>query len=373
MASLFWLKSRKVYIVRWRGLDGKPHQRAATADKRIAGRIALKIESDLALRREGVIDPYLEAIALAEGADVVDHLRAFAAGLEGHGAGAEHVRRTTRFVALALEACGIRRAADLDAGKLQGHFADLARSGLGARARNARLGAVKQFGRWLYRTGRTRTERTAALGRANVAADRRRERRALADEEIERLLATTEISPAIEGMTGPDRALLYRLALGTGLRASEIRTLTIGAFDLDGSPPTVTVEAAYSKHRRRDVQPMRRDLAERLRPHLARYGPDDRPFPVPTRVAEALARDLEAAGIERVDRSGRVVDFHALRHTFISGLARAGVTPAVAKALARHGSISLTMDHYTHTVIGDLGRALEQAAPQRTQKGKRHA
>ena len=54
------------------------------------------------------------------------------------------------------------------------------------------------------------------------------------------------------------------------------------------------------------------------------------------------------------------MDFHALRHTFITRLARSGVAPAVAKSLARHSTITLTMDHYTHTLIGDERAALDR-------------
>jgi len=60
------------------------------------------------------------------------------------------------------------------------------------------------------------------------------------------------------------------------------------------------------------------------------------------------------------DGSGRVVDFHAPRHTFITRLARSGVVPAVAKSLARHSTIVLTMDHYTHTLMGDERAALDR-------------
>ena len=61
-----------------------------------------------------------------------------------------------------------------------------------------------------------------------------------------------------------------------------------------------------------------------------------------------------------VDASGRVVDFHALRHTFITRLARSGITPAVAKSLARHSTIVLTMDYYTHVLIEDERAALDR-------------
>ncbi|UCF16598.1 MAG: tyrosine-type recombinase/integrase [Phycisphaerales bacterium] len=56
------------------------------------------------------------------------------------------------------------------------------------------------------------------------------------------------------------------------------------------------------------------------------------------------------AQIEYTDASGRDIDFHALRHSFISHLALAGVHPAVAQKLARHSSIELTMRYYTHVL-----------------------
>ena len=58
------------------------------------------------------------------------------------------------------------------------------------------------------------------------------------------------------------------------------------------------------------------------------------------------------------DDGERVLDFHALRHTFITNLARGGVHPKVAQQLARHSTITLTMDRYSHTVIGELSDAL---------------
>jgi len=64
--------------------------------------------------------------------------------------------------------------------------------------------------------------------------------------------------------------------------------------------------------------------------------------------------DLTAADIDYEDNSGRFADFHALRHTFISNLARAGVHPRNAEALARHSTIDLRMNVYTHVAMGDL-------------------
>ena len=159
-------------------------------------------------------------------------------------------------------------------------------------------------------------------------------------------------------MTGPERALLYRLALTTGLRANELRSLTRTSFRLDADSPTVTVAAAYSKHRREDVIQLRQDVADALRAHLVLKGPAASAFNVPAKPAKMLRADLAAAGIPYRDDSRRVADFHGLRHTFITNLARSGVHPRVAQTLARHSTITLTMDRYTHTLVEDERTAL---------------
>ncbi|MBN1808600.1 MAG: tyrosine-type recombinase/integrase [Planctomycetes bacterium] len=71
-----------------------------------------------------------------------------------------------------------------------------------------------------------------------------------------------------------------------------------------------------------------------------------------------MRADLEAAGVPYADGAGKIADFHSLRHTFISNLVAGGVHPKVAQTLARHSSITLTMDHYTHVAIGGLVSAL---------------
>ena len=182
-----------------------------------------------------------------------------------------------------------------------------------------------------------------------------------------------------------DRAMLYRLAAETGLRAGELASLTPMNFLLaDMDKAAVKVSAAYSKHRRDDLVPLRRDFAQAVVAFLEGRPADVPLFTVPHRTADMLWSDLEMARQawlkearmpqereERektyfcvpVDSSNHVVDFHALRHTFITRLARSGATPAVAKSLARHSTITLTMDHYTHTLIGDERAALDCLSP----------
>jgi hypothetical protein len=70
--------------------------------------------------------------------------------------------------------------------------------------------------------------------------------------------------------------------------------------------------------------------------------------------------DPDTPGIPYTDADGRVFDFHALRHQFISNLAAAGVHPKVAQALARHSTITLTMNRYTHLGLHNEAAALDK-------------
>jgi len=69
-------------------------------------------------------------------------------------------------------------------------------------------------------------------------------------------------------------------------------------------------------------------------------------------------RRSESGFLTYRDASGRVLDFHAFRHTFITNLARGGAHPKQAQDLARHSDINLTMSRYSHTLIADRAAAL---------------
>jgi len=59
------------------------------------------------------------------------------------------------------------------------------------------------------------------------------------------------------------------------------------------------------------------------------------------------------------DPDGLYADFHSLRHWFITGLARASVSPKMAQTLARHSDIRLTLGVYTHSELTDRTAANE--------------
>jgi len=108
-----------------------------------------------------------------------------------------------------------------------------------------------------------------------------------------------------------------------------------------------------------------RDAEEGLSAHLQRA--DEEPQntaempPDLGRVVAAWSHIPEAvkAGIEYRDAGGRVADFHALRHTYISRLVRSGANVKVAQELARHSTPTLTLGRYAHVQLVDQTRALD--------------
>ena len=200
----------------------------------------------------------------------------------------------------------------------------------------------------------------AHLTSQNPDADRRHERRALPPEELARLIQAAASGPVVLKTSGPDRAALYLVALGTGFRANELRSLTPEAFRLDDDPPTVTVVAAYSKRRRDDVQPIRPDLADALRPWLASRAPGKPVWGKLTKHTNILIQsDLARAGIPYRDGADRVADFHALRHSYVTALAMSSAPVKVVQTLARHSTPTLTLGIYAHVGLYDQTSALD--------------
>jgi hypothetical protein len=97
----------------------------------------------------------------------------------------------------------------------------------GAATLNHYVRSVRTFTRWLVRDRRTGDDPLAGLSGVNASTDVRHARRPLSPEELGRLLQAALDSPAtFRGLSGRDRHFLYLTACGTGLRASELASLT---------------------------------------------------------------------------------------------------------------------------------------------------
>ena len=202
--------------------------------------------------------------------------------------------------------------------------------------------------------------------KGNVRVDRRHDRRDLKPEELERLLAAAKASGRVHrGLTGEDRYWLYLAGCATGFRRCELASLTPDSFDLAGDRPTVTVGAAYDKRRRRALRRLPRPLAAGLAEYLR-----GKPAGVPVwpgtwtdRSAGMLKADLADASIpyKVAGPDGPLfADFHALRHTYLTMVGRAGASPKDHQSLARHGDVRLTLGVYSHADENVLGEVLDR-------------
>jgi len=76
-----------------------------------------------------------------------------------------------------------------------------------------------------------------------------------------------------------------------------------------------------------------------------------------------LQRDLEARGIDYQTPDGLFLDFHALRHPFLTGMGYHAQSFADLQALARHSknSAAITM-RYAHSQQAAMRKAIESAS-----------
>ncbi len=366
-------------------VNGKPQPVSLCDDEEAAETMLTALKQRAKRIKRGDIDPFEDH----RERPLADHVTDFRTFLESKGNTAAHVVLTLQRITSAFDGCKFKKLTDLNAGRVGGWLADRRKpktdkegdaiAGLSIASSNHHLAAVKSFGNWLVRDRRWPENPFAHLSRLNGRADIRHERRALTPKELGGLIGAVEQSgETYRELDGSTRAMLYRIAVTTGLRASELASLTPASFDLAADVPTVTLEAAYSKHRREDVLPLHPDLVTRLRQWLSereRAQDDQRavlafdraanvkperlfPGTWSERAFKMLRNDLEAAAIPYVTDDG-IADFHSLRHTFISNLAASGVHPKLAQQLARHSTITLTMDRYTHVGLLDMNSALE--------------
>jgi integrase len=222
------------------------------------------------------------------------------------------------------------------------------------------LGKAREFFAWLVSKGYAYANPAAGLTAYSdqvIQANRQRARRALTLEEQITLVTGTAALPRRWNMDGAERALLYRLVLRTGLRAYEARTLRVASFNF--FTKQMTVMARDAKASREDVLPIADELIPLLRTHFTGKLPQAAAFSPLSEFSfcEMLREDLTALHIPYQDQLGRFADFHALRHTYGTDLAKL-VMPAIHQRLMRHASIVTTMKFYTHLDEQDKAAAV---------------
>jgi integrase len=313
--------------------------RDETAARQVLANLTRKAE----LVRSNVMTAAEAAIGDHQARPLADHFAAFDEHHRAKGVTKIHREDTGRYLKRLAADCAFGTLADLRRETLERWLAQRTAEGMSARTRNAYRNALVSFCNWCIEANRLAVNPFDAVPKANEKADPRRQRRAMAEAELVKLLAVARERPLLEALTvrkgprkgeryanvrtqvrdrlnllGRERALIYKTLVLTGLRKGELASLTVAHLRLDDAVPYLTLDAADEKNREGNDIPLRDDLAVDLRDWLAeklrglqaearqagasipaRLPPDTRLFDVPARLVKILDRDLVFAGIAR--------------------------------------------------------------------------
>jgi len=342
------------WTMRFMGADGRERKRSTgTTDRRDAEAILAQALQREARVRQGLEAPGAQRMADQLARPLREHLAEYLEAFErqeSRTAGTMRVRRSILGTFVRLSRSILRRdpmLRDLDSELIERVMHRRIEEGRSARTANTQRQYILAFAKWASDDGRADFSRLRTVKRRKEDLDRRRERRALTAAEEFALLEAA----------GP-RRLVYHLALSTGLRKNEIRSLAWADLDLENGIGTVR-NTKVGRSEDFNIMP---DLVAELsaaRPMLVGTNARKVFDSVPTH--RTFRRDLERAAIAERDERGQVIDFHALRGTLGTRLAAAGVAPQVAKGIMRHSDYRTTVKHYHHLTLHDQRQALEMA------------
>lgn len=235
---------------------------------------------------------------------------------------------------------------------------------------NNYLRAFQSFCLFMEQEGITvRTIR--GIRRQHVQLDIRNQGIPFSDEQLILLIDAARNGPPYMGIDGVDLALTFFVASVSGLRANELRLLRMAKLRLVDPPFGVTAACTASKNHKEEFVPFARPVAEFIHSHLCGKLPAALALrvPPPHHESECIKFYLKLAGIpdcvERVEKGHKIrernLNFHSLRRTFVTRLARnPRLPPKIVQVLARHSKIDLTMNVYAQ-ITKEQGQLASEA------------
>ena len=303
-----------------------------TSDKQVAQRKLQDIIKDAELERAGIIAPKVQRHSAAR--PMSEHLADFIEDLDALGRSPVYIRLIKARNRRLFQDCGWHFAKDITSDQFIAWRAQ--QEDLSAKTLNEYLNAASALLNWMVKQERIVANPLIHVSKVNLKGQQQR-RRALTDEELQKLL----------GASGA-RRLLYLTASYTGLRQNELRQLCWGDVHLSAEKPFIKARASTTKNGREAIIPVHPELAEELADIMPKKATEDTPvFDIGSNPTRIFLRDLDKAGITRIDGLNRKVDFHSLRYTFCTMLAKHGTSQRMAQELMRHSDPHLTAQIYT--------------------------
>ncbi|WP_417850278.1 tyrosine-type recombinase/integrase [Thalassoglobus sp.] len=361
MASIFKRKQKKnqPYWIQYTDYEGKRKTKKGFTDKALTEQLASKLETEAMLRKTGIVDVEQEKLAEKKRSPLDQLIKKFEKTLSERSD--EYVKRTMFRLNRIVDGCEFKTLGDINEEAVTEFLKEIREDqNLAPRTYNHYIQAIDRFCNWCVKSKRLASNPLVGIERLNADLDIRHPRRALSETEFAMLVKSARESDCrVNGYRGEERARVYITSYMTGLRRKELGSLTKQSFNLASNPPTVTVEAANSKHRKQDVLPLHPEFVQLLTSWLKGFKPKQKLFPdlEKKRTWLMVKKDLERVGIPYRNEHG-IADFHAAgRHTHITELLRNGASLPEAQQLARHSDIKQTMK-YTHIGIEDQAKAV---------------
>ncbi len=350
-------KRGKIWYYRFVDADGVRQERKGCADKRKTEEIARHVESEAASVKAGLVDPRDVARRDHARKPIEVHLAAYEEHLKATDKTARHVKQAMQQARDLASASGVNRLTDLDGERVQAALANLKAGGSSHWTCNHYRKSLKAFTKWCVQSGRLAFDPLFGVVGFNPEEDVRRDRRTLSADEQMRLIQAAHDGPVWRGLTGPVRAICYRLIFGTGLRHQEIASLKPESFDFDSSPARLRLQVKDSKNRKGADMVIPDDVAEDLRLIVAALPRGSAVFPLKkTTGSKMIQADLKRAGIPFVDEAGKQFDFHSTRAQYATTLDATGATLRTMQTLMRHSTPTLTA-RYIKPRTSDLEQA----------------
>lgn len=295
---------------------------------------------------------------------IADRLLEFASMLRARERTPAWIRRVESRARETLAESGARTLGEINGDAVERATKARRDRGASAREANHRLQACKEFTRWAVASGLLSVDPLARLRPLNARLDPRHVRRALRYEELRALVQAAHDGAVFRGVSGPVRALAWRLAAQAGLRVGEIFALQVRDLEFDGPGGAVlVVRPEIAKNRTEARLPLASELAADLAPFTRGKLPLASLLNLPKAFKDHAPRwlrhDLASAQLEYRDECGRVADVHALRSAFVTSLVRSGANVKALQALARHSDARLSVGLYARLSGSDERDAIE--------------
>ncbi len=307
-----------------------------TSSKRVARKLLEEIIQEKELERAGMIPPG-PARAAAK-IPLEQHLKVYIADLRVLRRDHRYICELEKRIKKLMRECKWTVLAEITADSFQ---AWRARQRIAPKTLNEYLASGSSFLNWMKRHNRIACNPLETIQKIQTNGTQIRPRRALTDGEMHRLLAVSG-----------SRRVIYLTAVYTGLRRSELMSLERTDLHLEAEKPFITVPASATKNHKQVVLALHPDLIPELSQRLEKLPSlEQKIFADLMPTMDLFRADLKAAQIDFIDARGRRVDFHSLRHTLATNLARSGVAPRIAMEIMRHSDMRLTMITYMDTEL----------------------